>query len=490
MEFIQLMKLDQRSVGAGESDRSAAINQERMIALSSWMMILGTIRAICAFADLASTFLHATRVEAVSWPMLGRFVEENQPFFALGVAWPLVLAILVRRTRWPELMPAAGITFLFLSIGGLLETVAEWNHASGQGITFGSFHLTRLAFARPALSDVILAVLGASQLVVECATGLRCLALYRRLRGPIAPPHEINKQEGARRARLGRLAIYASAGFLVLMIRLPAWSTYLEIINDSKIVREFVLKTDFGQGNRPRRTARMSKDQERRCDYQLLMATAYLANNSESFLAARDGYLNLIARVESDGETKLAAGSSAIIAEASNNLAWLLATCPDIEIRDSRQAVKHARTAVEVEPATGNYWNTLGVALFRNRELDRAYEALDRSMQLRGDGGDGFDWFFLAMIDHQLGRKEKAREWYEKAANWYHAQAAPNDGELYRFQLEAAAELGLPKPEPRPGMASRRRVNRRPMRASDLPVYPEAKVPPSPTETSPYPDEE
>ena len=132
MEFIPSMKLDRRSIGVEGRDRPAAINEERLIALSSWMMILGTIRVICTFADLASAFLNATRLDSVSWQMLGRFVEENQPFLALGVAWPLLLGIVVRRTRWPELVPAAGVTFLILSFGGLLETIAEWNHASGQ----------------------------------------------------------------------------------------------------------------------------------------------------------------------------------------------------------------------------------------------------------------------------------------------------------------------------------------------------------------------
>ena len=63
-------------------------------------------------------------------------------------------------------------------------------------------------------------------------------------------------------------------------------------------------------------------------------------------------------------------------------------------------------------------------------------------MQLRGNGGDSFDWFFLAMIHHKQGRKEQARDLYEKAVTWYHTQPAPNDDELYRFQVEAADDAG------------------------------------------------
>ena len=456
MDLSPSIKLERHSVGVSATDGSTTVNHDRLIALSSWMMILGTIRVLCTFADLASALLTTTRLESLSWPMLSRFVEENQPLLALGAAWPLALGIIVHRTRWPEMLTAAGVTFLFLSFGGLLETVAEWNHSSGQGITFGSFHLSRVALARPGLSDVILAVLGLGQLVVECVTGLRCLVLYRRMRGSTAQAHELNKQEAARRARIGRLAIYASVGFLMLMIRLPVWSTYLEIVNESRIVREFVLKTDGGQANRPRRAVILSKDEERRLAFQQMLATAFMANTTENFLAAKENYLTLIARAEDASELQQSPGYQAVIAEASNNLAWLLATCPTIEMRDSRQAVEHARAAVKLAPATGNYWNTLGVALYRNGELDPAREALERSMQLRGNGGDSFDWFFLAIIDHKQGRKQKAYEWYEQSVAWYHSQPAPNDGELYRFQVEAAEELGLPKPAQRAGSGCER----------------------------------
>jgi tetratricopeptide (TPR) repeat protein len=488
MEFIPSLMLDRRSVGAGAPDGSAESNHDRVIALSSWMMILGTIRALCSLADLANAFLIAARLDAISWPMLGRFVDEKQPFLALCVAWPLALGIIVRRTRWPELVPAAGITFLILSVGGLLETLAEWNHRSGQGITFGSFHLTRLTLVKPALSDRILAVLGAGQLVVEFATGLRCLVLYRRLRGSTAQAHESSKQEAARRARIGRLAIYASVGFLALMIRLPVWSTYLEIINDSRIVREFVLNTDGGPGNRPRRAAKMSKAEERRLVLQQVLGTAYMANNSENFLAAKENYLAVISRAESASELRQSPGTDAIIAEANNNLSWLLATCPKAEMRDSRQAVKHARAAVELEPTTGNYWNTLGAALYRNGDLDAAYDALERSIQLRGYGGDSFDWFFLAMIDQKQGRKEKAREWYDKGVNWYHSRRIPNEDELYRFQVEAAEVLGLPKPAPRTGARLQWQMHR-PMLQPRAPRFVTEEMQPNQSESNPVSQE-
>jgi Flp pilus assembly protein TadD len=53
-------------------------------------------------------------------------------------------------------------------------------------------------------------------------------------------------------------------------------------------------------------------------------------------------------------------------ANSHNNLAWLLATCPDVKLRDPGQAVAHAQKAVELAPGSGTFWNTLGVAQYHN----------------------------------------------------------------------------------------------------------------------------
>ena len=48
-------------------------------------------------------------------------------------------------------------------------------------------------------------------------------------------------------------------------------------------------------------------------------------------------------------------------AKVLNNLAWLLATCPDPELRDPGRAVGLAKEAVELAPTAPEYRNTLGV---------------------------------------------------------------------------------------------------------------------------------
>ena len=68
-------------------------------------------------------------------------------------------------------------------------------------------------------------------------------------------------------------------------------------------------------------------------------------------------------------------------------------------------------------------------------------------MELR-QGGDAFDWYFLAMAEWQRGNKEEARKWYDKAVAW-RAEKAKDNEELVRFEEEASELLGVKKIEDR-----------------------------------------
>ncbi len=125
--------------------------------------------------------------------------------------------------------------------------------------------------------------------------------------------------------------------------------------------------------------------------------------------------------------------------EPMNNLAWLLANNPDVGHRDPKRAVQLATGAVELAPLVAN-WNTLGVARYRAGDWKGEIKALAKSMEL-GNGGDGTDWFFLAMAYWQLGDKPQARSWYDKAVPWMEKNQPKNE-ELIRFRAEAAALLG------------------------------------------------
>jgi tetratricopeptide (TPR) repeat protein len=124
---------------------------------------------------------------------------------------------------------------------------------------------------------------------------------------------------------------------------------------------------------------------------------------------------------------------------AHNNLAWLLATWADPRLHEPSEAVALARKAVELEPKQGMWWNTLGAAQYRAGDWAAAIEDLNKAIELR-NGGDSFDWFFLAMAHWRLGHTEDARKWYDRAAGWMDRHAS-KDPELRRFRSEAASLL-------------------------------------------------
>jgi tetratricopeptide (TPR) repeat protein len=398
--------------------------------------------------------LETLRVDPWSLRRLIWFFQENHPIIVLGAAWPLLLGLALRRTRWPELLKAGAATFLILSIGGILAIAADWNQSLERWIAVGSFRIARPGLVHLSLSEVMLGLLGTTQLVLELLTAVR--AIHLTLPGGTAA-EPVAKHAVARRARYGRLALYASAGYLVLMLRLPIWSAYLEVLNQSTFVREFILKSDNQRIRSTRRLGQFAPEEQRMAHLHSLLAEAAHAGNAGRYRDAKTSYLRLASFVES---MPLASMSSQVLrqsAEGLNNFAWLLATCPEVTLRDPGAAVRFARRAVDLIPTDGNSWNTLGVASYRAGNWDQARSALSRSMELRG-AGDSFDWFFLAMIHARLGHPERARHWYDKAAQWF-TQYRPGDAELYQFQVEAAAILGLPKPPPQVDRPSPRTID-------------------------------
>ena len=127
-----------------------------------------------------------------------------------------------------------------------------------------------------------------------------------------------------------------------------------------------------------------------------------------------------------------------------NTLAWILVTCPEQKVRDHVRGVNLAKCATKWAAHEGTNWTTLGVACHRVGDWNAAQTALEKSVQLR-QGGDSYDWFFLAMANWQLGKIDQARTWYQRAVEWM-AKHRPHYEELRHFRAEAAALLGLPDP--------------------------------------------
>jgi serine/threonine protein kinase/tetratricopeptide (TPR) repeat protein len=125
-------------------------------------------------------------------------------------------------------------------------------------------------------------------------------------------------------------------------------------------------------------------------------------------------------------------------------LAWLLTTCPDLNLRDAPRALEAAEKAVALAPQGDHGWQMLGWARYRAGNWKGSIEALEKSnaLQKRPPGGDSFQWFFLAMSHARLGHKEEARTWYDRARAWMEKNG-PQDEDLRRFRAEAAEVLGL-----------------------------------------------
>ena len=57
------------------------------------------------------------------------------------------------------------------------------------------------------------------------------------------------------------------------------------------------------------------------------------------------------------------------------------------------------------------------------------------------DSGNTFDWLFVAMARHRIG-KDDGPEWYARAVAWMD-EHKPDDAELKRFRAEAEGVLGV-----------------------------------------------
>jgi tetratricopeptide (TPR) repeat protein len=143
---------------------------------------------------------------------------------------------------------------------------------------------------------------------------------------------------------------------------------------------------------------------------------------------------------------------TAALAEYPDSLALcsqtarFFATYPDPAVRRPEEALRLARHATEVAPRDSGAWNVLGIACYRNGQWQLAVDALQKSMQLH-DGGEAWDWFYLAMSLRQLGEQDEAKKWFAQGVAW--AKTPRNLRQVQLLYQEAAAVLGEPAPEAR-----------------------------------------
>lgn len=130
----------------------------------------------------------------------------------------------------------------------------------------------------------------------------------------------------------------------------------------------------------------------------------------------------------------------------NNDLAWGLALFPGRSRAEVTDSVRFARRAVASHPKVGAFWNTLGLARYRAGDWEGSAEATLRSMELRA-GGDGFDWFLLALTYQRMGDEDGARQWFDLADRWMREQAAEDaDLKALRSEAERALSMGTARP--------------------------------------------
>jgi tetratricopeptide (TPR) repeat protein len=106
------------------------------------------------------------------------------------------------------------------------------------------------------------------------------------------------------------------------------------------------------------------------------------------------------------------------------------------------EAIEALLTATRLQSDYAEAHQLLGMAQYRAGDYKSSIKNLNKAVELR-NGGDGLDWFVLAMVHWQLDRKDDARKWYDKAVGWMEKNA-PTNKELLVLRAEATKLLGLP----------------------------------------------
>ncbi len=159
--------------------------------------------------------------------------------------------------------------------------------------------------------------------------------------------------------------------------------------------------------------------------------------------------------------------------DEANWAAWGCVLAPDT-IADWPTAIALANKAVQSDPKSAMYLNTLGAVLYRAGRFDEALARLSEADALVQEPSEAiksppaYTWFFLAMTQQRLGHAEEAKPWLDKAVAWtdkIFAEADQGTADLSwnrrltlkLFRDEATTLLGVTPPvvEPAPAPAAK-----------------------------------
>jgi WD40 repeat protein/serine/threonine protein kinase/Tfp pilus assembly protein PilF len=99
---------------------------------------------------------------------------------------------------------------------------------------------------------------------------------------------------------------------------------------------------------------------------------------------------------------------------------WVLFTCvllPDA-LTDFNPLVQLGSQLHAKAPKHWYVLSNFGAALYRAGRYQKAISRLEDACRVHGNGGNAYNWFFLAMAHHRLENTGDARRWLAKAVQW------------------------------------------------------------------------
>jgi tetratricopeptide (TPR) repeat protein len=101
------------------------------------------------------------------------------------------------------------------------------------------------------------------------------------------------------------------------------------------------------------------------------------------------------------------------VLEAKNTESWNIVSDPRRSAEQYAEALRLAAEITQIQPESGYYMNTLGVAQYRVGRFQEAVESLTRSESLNAKqigSPHPVDLAFLAMAYHRAGKIDQANE--------------------------------------------------------------------------------
>jgi WD40 repeat protein/tetratricopeptide (TPR) repeat protein len=128
-----------------------------------------------------------------------------------------------------------------------------------------------------------------------------------------------------------------------------------------------------------------------------------------------------LAAQDTDGYRKSCATLIARFGKSDNPAAnWAVWTCillPDA-VTDFTPLVRLDEQVLAKHPRNWYFLTTLGAALYRAGRFEEATRKLDEACKAHGNGGNAYNWLFLAMAQHRLGNANEGRRWLAKSSEW------------------------------------------------------------------------